>query len=83
MIGFLGSLPTGVWFLIILSLLWGLSAFAYLLGAEVGQERGFKLGYSRGKLVGTQETNYFYSVGAGYRYNPQTDEYRRDGEVNA
>ena len=61
MIAFLGSLPTGVWFLIILSLLWGLSAFA----------------------VGTQETNYFYAVGAGYRYNPQTDEYRRDGEVNA
>lgn len=71
MIAFLGSLPVGVWFLIILSVLWGLSAFAYFLGAEVGEDRGFKLGYARGKLVGTQETNYFYAS------------YPRDGEANA
>ena len=71
MLNFLANLPTPIWFLIILGFLWGLFAFAYLLGAEVGQERGFKLGYSRGKLVGTQETNYFYAS------------YPRDGEVNA
>ena len=71
MLAFLGNLSTPIWFLIILGLLWGLSAFSYLLGTEVGQERGFKLGYSRGKLVGTQETNYFYAS------------YPRDGETRA
>ena len=83
MIAFLANLPTPMWCLIIFGFLSSLIACGYFLGIEVGQERGFKLGYARGKLVGTQETNYFYSVGAGYRYNPQTDEYRRDGEVNA
>jgi hypothetical protein len=71
MIAFLGDLPTGAWFLILLAFFWGLTAFGYFLGIEVGQERGFKLGYARGKLVGTQETNHFYAS------------YLRDGEVDA
>jgi len=71
MLTFLANLPTPIWFFIILAFLWGLSVFAYLLGAEVGEERGFELGYARGKLVGTQETNYFYNS------------YPRDGETRA
>lgn len=70
-IDFLGSLPTGVWFLLIFAFLSSLSAFAYFLGAEMGHERGFILGYARGKLVGNQETNYLHAS------------YRRDGETNA
>ncbi len=62
MIAFLGSLPTGVWFLIILAFLWGIGGFCYSLGSEVGAERGFKLGYARGKLVGTQEAHYLASL---------------------
>ena len=62
MIAFLAGLPVFVWFLIILSFLWGIGGFAYSLGSEVGAERGFKLGYARGKLVGTQEAHYLASL---------------------
>jgi len=62
MLQFLANLPTFIWFLIILSFFWGLGAFFYSLGSEVGAERGFKLGYARGKLVGTQEAHYLASL---------------------
>jgi len=62
MIAFLGNIPTPIWFLLFLGFLWGLFAVSYLLGAEAGEERGFKLGYARGKLVGTQEANYLSSI---------------------
>lgn len=61
MINFLANLPTFVYFIVILLILFAPFA-TYLLGAEVGQERGFRLGYARGKLVGTQETHYFASL---------------------
>ena len=62
MIAFLAGLPVFVWFLIILAFLWGIGGFCYSLGSEVGAERGFKLGYARGKLVGTQEAHYLASL---------------------
>ena len=70
MIAFLAALPTWVYFVFIFIFLWSVSLCGYFLGIEVGQERGFRLGYARGKLVGTQETSYLHAS------------YRRDGEVN-
>ena len=61
MINFLANLPTFAYFIVILGILFAPWA-AYLLGSEVGEERGFKLGYARGKLVGTQEAHYFSSL---------------------
>jgi len=61
MLHFLANLPTFIYFLFILIILFAPFA-TYLLGAEVGEERGFKLGYARGKLVGTQEAHYFASL---------------------
>lgn len=63
MISFLAELPTWVYFIFIFAFLWSVCGLGYFLGIEVGAERGFRLGYARGKLVGTQETNYYYNSG--------------------
>lgn len=68
MIAFLGSLPVAVWFLILLGFFWGLAAFGYSLGKEVGQERGFDSGYTRGKKVGSAQAWKYYS--------------KKEGEIN-
>jgi hypothetical protein len=74
MTAFLGELPTFVYFILIFSFLYSVSALGYFLGIEVGQERGFRLGYARGKLVGTQETNHYFHSGRW----PSTEEAAND-----
>jgi hypothetical protein len=63
MTAFIAELPLWVYILVIFSFLYIVAALGYLIGVEVGQERGFRLGYARGKLVGTQEANYYFNSG--------------------
>lgn len=63
MTAFIANLPLWVYILVIFSFLYSVAALGYLIGVEVGAERGFRLGYARGKLVGTQEANYYFYSG--------------------
>ena len=63
MTAFIANLPIWVYILVIFSFLYSVAGLGYLIGIEVGAERGFRLGYARGKLVGTQEANYYFNSG--------------------
>ena len=63
MTAFIANLPIWVYILVIFSFLYSVAGLGYLIGIEVGAERGFRLGYARGKLVGTQETNHYFNSG--------------------